>query len=285
MLQNKTEIVGKALIKPTFRVNNVSTTKLIWYKLTNKFNNPAEVLAAIELSENSPTKQVFGQKIINIPQEIKPTLVKHRIEIVFWGVRNLKKINMHSINKPKIVVQCTNTNLTSDTITNVKKNPNFSNPIRIFEAVFSEQEEYAPPLRLKLFDSRNFGVTVLSGTHITSMGSFFYKPITPKERVKAFEHHTYLGETESVSVKSLSQQKQEIKVVASKKSFWKKICTICNSKKQINKTSIISNIEEEKPEIEDTDFDWWNKFFASLQPIPEQSRTLLDQKYRLKVSI
>lgn len=44
------------------------------------------------------------------------------------------------------------------------------------------QEEYAPPLRLRLFDSRKFGIYVFAGIHITNITHFKFYPITSQER-------------------------------------------------------------------------------------------------------
>lgn len=44
------------------------------------------------------------------------------------------------------------------------------------------QDEYAPPLTMRLFDSRKFGVLVFAGIYITNITKFKFHPITAQER-------------------------------------------------------------------------------------------------------
>lgn len=73
---------------------------------------------------------------INIPADIKPTLTNYKIEIIFWGVRHLKKVNYAQINKPRISIYIGDTVLQSDTLVNAKKHANFVNYYQFTEIVF-----------------------------------------------------------------------------------------------------------------------------------------------------
>ncbi|KAJ8940935.1 hypothetical protein NQ314_010534 [Rhamnusium bicolor] len=50
--------------------------------------------------------------------------------------------------------------------------------------VIPSQKEYAPPLCLKIHDSRRFGVYAYAGVHITSVSSFLTIPLTAEARAK-----------------------------------------------------------------------------------------------------
>lgn len=44
------------------------------------------------------------------------------------------------------------------------------------------QEEYAPPLCIKMYDCRSFGRYTYAGTHIIPVQQFLYRPLTVEER-------------------------------------------------------------------------------------------------------
>ena len=40
--------------------------------------------------------------IMPIPTEIRPTLVKYRFEVLFWGLRDLKRVQFLTVDKPRV---------------------------------------------------------------------------------------------------------------------------------------------------------------------------------------
>lgn len=70
-----------------------------------------------------------------IPDDIKPQMVPHRVEVLFWGVRNMKKLYCVQINRPRISVVCEEGLLISDTIDNARKSPNFLNKCKSMDVV------------------------------------------------------------------------------------------------------------------------------------------------------
>ena len=44
--------------------------------------------------------------ILPIPPEIRPTLVKYRFEVLFWGLRDLKRVQFLTVDKPRVDVEC-----------------------------------------------------------------------------------------------------------------------------------------------------------------------------------
>ena len=47
-----------------------------------------------------------GQILLPVPQEIRPTLAKFRVEVLFWGLRELRRIHWMSVEKPRVDVEC-----------------------------------------------------------------------------------------------------------------------------------------------------------------------------------
>lgn len=141
-MQGTDEVVGKAVIIPTLKMKeevNSDPPKLSWHKIYNKFDVSAEILAAFELVEWTTKllpENKTDQMIVKISPNIKPNLVSYRLEVYFWGVRNLKKASILTrVTKPKIVLECVNFSLSSDTLIHAKHNLNFPNPHKMFEVV------------------------------------------------------------------------------------------------------------------------------------------------------
>ena len=47
----------------------------------------------------------FGP-ILPVPPHIRPKLVKYRFEVLFWGLRDLKKIQFLPVNHPRVDIEC-----------------------------------------------------------------------------------------------------------------------------------------------------------------------------------
>ncbi|KAG5877676.1 hypothetical protein JTB14_013921 [Gonioctena quinquepunctata] len=125
------------MMKPdvVFDVEDYHYPKLDWIKLFIQGVTRAEILAAfefIEVVEGKTISQIKSTKknIFEIPPSIKPNLVPHKIEVLFWGVRDLGKVNLFRINRPRITVFCGDIILNSDTIENAARHANFSDLVK-----------------------------------------------------------------------------------------------------------------------------------------------------------
>ncbi|XP_064626480.1 otoferlin-like [Lineus longissimus] len=117
--------------------------------------------------------------IMPVPKGIRPTLSKHRIEILFWGVRDLKRLQLQSVDRPRVDVECAGHILQSSVIANAKKNPNFTTLVKLFDVDLPDNELYCPPITIRCVDCRNFGRFVLVGTHvINNIQKFRFVPTT-----------------------------------------------------------------------------------------------------------
>ncbi|NWW93121.1 MYOF protein, partial [Rhynochetos jubatus] len=74
-------------------------------------------------------------------------------QVLAWGLRGLRS----SVRAPSLEVQCGGRTLKTPTITDLTANPNF--PINAFLLVLllPAEEEYVPPIRLRVLDMRDFG--------------------------------------------------------------------------------------------------------------------------------
>lgn len=102
--------------------------------------------------------------ILPVPLGIRPVLSKYRIEVLFpterpqcfsrnplhmirvkllflqvlfWGLRDLKRVNLAQVDRPRVDIECAGKGVQSALIPNFKKNPNFSTLVKWFEVVRS----------------------------------------------------------------------------------------------------------------------------------------------------
>ncbi|KAK2155008.1 hypothetical protein LSH36_251g03028 [Paralvinella palmiformis] len=162
----KAEFIGRALAKPTVKKSDEKYERpnfppqLEWSDICRGPDRAGELLAAFEL-----------------------------LQVLFWGMRELKKIHFTSVDKPRIDVECAGHVLSSSVIVNSKKNPNFTIPVKFFDVELPDNELYCPPITIRCVDCRNFGRFVLVGTHvINNIHKFMYVPTTKtaKEAWKKF---------------------------------------------------------------------------------------------------
>ncbi|KAM9365558.1 fer-1-like protein 6 isoform 2-T2 [Pholidichthys leucotaenia] len=143
-----------------------------------------ELLAAFELlkiPESGPQKLPDLEEqeggIYTIPENIRPVLSTYRLEVLFWGLRELKKVQLLSVDRPQVFIECAGKTLRSSVIQKYKSNPNFTTLVDIIELELPENEHLLPPLSITVVDWRAFGRSTLVGNHvINNLKAFKYVP-------------------------------------------------------------------------------------------------------------
>ncbi|NXB87113.1 FR1L4 protein, partial [Vidua chalybeata] len=103
-----------------------------------------------------------------IPEGIRPVLKEFRIEILFWGLRDLKRVNLFEVDEPQVIIECAGKKVESEVIVSYKENPNFTELVKYMDVELPEQIYLHPPLSVFVVEKRAFGRTVLVGSHVVS---------------------------------------------------------------------------------------------------------------------
>uniref|UniRef100_A0A8C1ZPS1 Dysferlin, limb girdle muscular dystrophy 2B (autosomal recessive) n=1 Tax=Cyprinus carpio TaxID=7962 RepID=A0A8C1ZPS1_CYPCA len=170
------EFMGRCVCQPSM----VSSPRLAWYPIQKAGKPAGQLLAAFELiRRNKPAvHHIPGQEVSHmsskdsdlpypppqrepnvymVPQGIKPVLQRTAIEILAWGLRNLKSFQLASVTSPSLQVECGGSVVQSCVIRNAKKNPNFEVNTLFIDVQLPKEELYMPPLVIKIIDNRQFG--------------------------------------------------------------------------------------------------------------------------------
>ncbi|XP_076380507.1 otoferlin isoform X2 [Megalopta genalis] len=236
--------------------------------------------------------------ILPVPVGIRPTLAKYRIEVLFWGLRDLKRIHLLTVDKPRVDVECAGHILYSSVIANAKKNPNFGTPVKFMELELPEQELYRPPLTIRAVDCRSFGRYTLVGTHtINSIHKYMYCPLTKRAREaedrkkNLYQLQQYAGfDTSKTRLQQTSLLESladlefvcgDTTIVLGLEQDWptKREKTEQNIRK---KHSLVydGSTGDFDASFEDGDGcqDWWTKYFASVEVMIEENKELRKEK-------
>ncbi|KAB0358615.1 hypothetical protein FD754_002771, partial [Muntiacus muntjak] len=195
------EFMGRCICQPSLE----RMPRLAWFPLTRGSQPAGELLASFELfqrekpaihhipgfevqdttgileeSEDTDLPYPPPQREANIymvPQNIKPVLQRTAIEILAWGLRNMKSYQLASVSSPSLVVECGGQSVQSCVIKNLRKNPNFDICTLFMEVMLPREELYCPPIVVKVIDNRQFGRRPVVGQcTIRSLESFLCDP-------------------------------------------------------------------------------------------------------------
>ncbi|XP_047477393.1 LOW QUALITY PROTEIN: otoferlin-like [Penaeus chinensis] len=107
-------------------------------------------------------------------------------QVLFWGLRDLKRIHLLTVDRPRVDVEVAGHIIQSAVITSARRNPNFTNPVKYIDLELPEQELYCPPITIRVVDCRSFGRFTLVGTHIISnLHRYTWTPTTRREKEAA----------------------------------------------------------------------------------------------------
>ncbi|KAG1674527.1 Otoferlin [Nymphon striatum] len=281
----KSEFIGRTLAKPNVTLSDDKYDKpplLEWFQLYRGGECAGELLAAFEIlqvsdvSERdalpplpSPKESTFnldGRRVLSVPKGIRPTLSKYKIEVLFWGLRDVKRINLMPVDKPRVDIECSGTILESSQIVNYNKNPNFSPIVKDFYVDLPEQSLYCPPITIRVVDCRTFGRYTLVGTHIiNSLTQFIYTPKTRRDKELACRTQSILGQNNKIGyyndanvVDDLLPRESAITIDRARKAEKQEKNQGNNKRKRTSVTEV---------DDEEENMDWWSKYFASMEEL------------------
>uniref|UniRef100_A0A8C2YC42 Otoferlin n=1 Tax=Coturnix japonica TaxID=93934 RepID=A0A8C2YC42_COTJA len=284
----KADFMGRTFAKPVVKMSDEQycpprfPPQLEYYQIYRGNSTAGDLLAAFELLQigsggksdlppiDGPTDIDRGP-ILPVPLGIRPVLSKYRVEILFWGLRDLKRVNLAQVDRPRVDIECAGKGVQSALIQNYKKNPNFSTLVKWFEVDLPENELLHPPLNIRVVDCRAFGRYTLVGSHtVSSLRKFIYRPPDKKaqhwnmtgEIVVNMEPEVPIKKMETmVKLEANSDAVVKVDVVSDEKEKKKK------KKKGGGGGGGGEEIEEEEPD--ESMLDWWSKYFASIETMKE----------------
>uniref|UniRef100_A0A671TXI0 Myoferlin n=1 Tax=Sparus aurata TaxID=8175 RepID=A0A671TXI0_SPAAU len=183
----KDELLGRSVCVPMVKLNPGmdQTPKLLWHPIIQKGHKAGEALVAAELilkdkSGESDLPLVPPKRAENlymVPQGIRPVVQLTAVEILAWGLRNMKPYQLASVSSPSLVVECGGQRVESAVIKNMKKSPNFPSSVLFIKVLLPKDEMYTPPIVLKVIDHRPFGrKPVVGQCTITTLEEFRCDP-------------------------------------------------------------------------------------------------------------
>ncbi|KTF77078.1 hypothetical protein cypCar_00045716, partial [Cyprinus carpio] len=235
----KDEPMGRCTCPPVVKLNPATqlTPKLLWYPITMKGRNAGEMLVAAELLLKDKANDVNlplvpprrSENLYMVPQGIRPVVQLTAVEILTWGLRNMKAYQLAAVSSPSLIVECGGQTVQTAIIKNIKKNPNFPGSLLFLKVLLPKDEIYTPPIVLKVIDHRPFGrKPVVGQCTINSLEEFRCNP--------------YISTTEvamSAKVAMMASAPRDVVI------------------------DMGDRMPSPSKQEEDT-VDWWSKFYASI---------------------
>ncbi|MEE6477252.1 hypothetical protein FKM82_011430 [Ascaphus truei] len=287
----KADFMGRTFAKPVVKMSDERYSpprfppQLEYYQIYRGNSTAGDLLAAFELLQigpagksdlpaiDAPTDLDRGP-ILPVPLGIRPVLSKYRVEILFWGLRDLKRVNLAQVDRPRVDIECAGKGVQSALIQNYKKNPNFSTLVKWFEVDLPENELLHPPLNVRVVDCRAFGRYTLVGSHaVSSLRKFIYRPPDKKAQQWNTTGEIVVNMEPEVPIKKIETM---VKLEANSDAVVK-VDVSEEEKEKKKKKKKGEEIEEEEPD--ESMLDWWSKYFASIETLKEVFNKELETEF------
>ncbi|MGH0182986.1 UNVERIFIED_CONTAM: hypothetical protein FKN15_010929 [Acipenser sinensis] len=284
------EFIGRAFAGPEVKLIDEPYSKpaLQFYDITKGKTRAGELLAAFELIEldysgyGEPSVSadvvpkepdyLVEQNYYPIPEGVRPKLRPFRVEVLYWGLRDLKRVNLFEVERPQVKIECAGKMINSEEITDYKQNPNFTELVQHFDVELPELVYLHPPLTIFVLEQRAFGRMVLVGTHVVQSLMQF----APKDLEE-------LNEEEEEPEQKEKKPEKIVNPLNTVKNMDLGSLPVAASKIPINPINLVSKtmskvplkipkqeeLEEEEPEKEE--LDWWSKYYASLEELEKKN--------------
>ncbi|XP_057217290.1 fer-1-like protein 4 isoform X2 [Triplophysa rosa] len=278
------QALGRAYAKPELKFVEEPYKKpqLQFFEITKGKSKAGEILAALELIELDYSS--FGEPALPldvdpkepkyteedrryiIPEGVRPVLKNYRIEVLYWGLRNLKRVNLFEVERPQVRMECAGQMIESEEIQSYKLNPNFNDVVKHFDVELPELVYLHPPLTIFVIEQRAFGRLVLVGTHVVQNLVHF----GPKDQEE------WKDEEEEPEEKKPPKKTTPLTTVITMDLGG---LPLKDTKIPINPINLVTapikkgkkkeeELEEEEPEKEE--LDWWSKYYTSLAELEKQ---------------
>ncbi|XP_076874077.1 otoferlin isoform X7 [Brachyhypopomus gauderio] len=283
----KADFIGRTFAKPLTKMADEHygpprfPAQLEYYQIYRGNCTAGELLAAFELLQLGPAGQtelppIDGPAdcdrgpIMPVPLGIRPVLSRYRIEVLFWGLRELKRINLAQVDRPRVDIECAGKGVQSALIQNYKKNPNFNTLVKWFEVDLPENELLHPPLNIRVVDCRAFGRYTLVGSHaVTSLRKFIYIPPDKKAKDWANAGDIVVNVDPDTNVKKMETV---VKLEATSDAVVKIDVNEDDKDKERKKKKKKKGEDPEDEEPDESMLDWWSKYFVSIETMMENLR-------------
>uniref|UniRef100_A0A3Q2WTE5 Otoferlin n=1 Tax=Haplochromis burtoni TaxID=8153 RepID=A0A3Q2WTE5_HAPBU len=279
----KADFMGRTFAKPVVKMADEHygpprfPPQLEYYQIYRGNCTAGEMLAAFELLQIGPNGKadlppidgptdIDRGPILPVPLGIRPVLSKYRIEVLFWGLRDLKRVNLAQVDRPRVDIECAGKGVQSALISNYRKNPNFSTLVKWFEVDLPENELLHPPLNIRVVDCRAFGRYTLVGSHaVTTLRKFIYRGA---EKQANNWSTTEIIVVSMDSEPSFKKVETVVKLDCGSDAVVKVEDDDKDGKGKKKKRKKGDEMEEE--ELDESMLDWWSKYFASIETLTEQ---------------
>ncbi|XP_061641783.1 fer-1-like protein 4 isoform X2 [Phyllopteryx taeniolatus] len=291
------KLLGRAYAEPELKAAETPYRKprLRFHDIAAGRTPAGELLAAFELieldyssfgepslpSSVDPQQLTYlrDQRRYDIPEGVRPVLRNFRIEVLFWGLRELKRVQLFQVERPRVKVECAGRQLESEEMESYRNHGNFKEPVRFLRVKLPEQAYLHPPLTLFVVERRAFGRQVLVGTHVVRSLMDYAAPepgdepdeeeeeeeAKPKVKKTTPAKTGTLKSLSKIKLGNLSIRESKIPVGAAEPIDPKKPLTDEDER-----------LEEDVPENQE--LDWWSKYYASLEELEEQAAEELKKK-------
>jgi hypothetical protein len=264
---------------------------LKWYPVMYIGEQQGELLGAFQLISTADNPVFVKQTLPKPPQDksnkyivpsgIRPEMQRTRIEVLAWGVRDMKRYQLLSVDNPAVQLEVGGHLEKSQPIDNLKKNPNFESPHLVFKSVYLPKKRvYCPPLNIRVVDHRAFGRKPVVGLHCISsidehrvdeetLANFRpplpsvtedqtdsgVPPTEPGQQITPAPEVEPAADVPMVETGPPSQPP-----IATKKKA--DVAVTVETKPSSKETGEEKTSEE--TEIEEEKYDWWSKYYASM---------------------
>ncbi|XP_077477285.1 otoferlin b [Stigmatopora argus] len=289
----KADFMGRTFAKPVVKMAEEHygpprfPPQLEYYQIYRGNGTAGEMLAAFELLQIGPNgkadlppvdgpAEMERGPLLPVPLGIRPVLSKYRIEVLFWGLRDLKRVNLAQVDRPRVDVECAGKGVQSALIPNYKKNPNFSTLVKCFEVDLPENELLHPPLNIRVVDCRAFGRYTLVGSNaVASLRKFIYRAGDQRaDNCSSAEEIVVVSMEAEPNFKKMDTV---VKLDSCSDAVVKVEDDDKDEKGRKKKRQTGTEIEDDGPD--ESTLDWWSKYFASVETLAEalkaQEGTLL----------